>query len=255
MRFACLGSGSRGNATVIAVNGTCILLDCGFSVRETERRLARLDLSADALAAIVVTHEHADHVNGVMALAKRYRLPVWMTGGTAQATRRSGSDGINTHLFNSHEPFAINGIEITPFPVPHDAREPCQFVFSDGHRRVGILTDTGSGTPHIEACLSGCDALVIECNHDPDLLRESNYPPSLKERIGGRLGHLANSAAASIVSRLDCSRLQHVVAAHLSEKNNTPGRARAALSGALGCAAQWVQVADQDAGLPWREFN
>ena len=255
MRFASLGSGSRGNATVIAADGTLLLLDCGFSIKETESRLARLGLHAEHLTAILVTHEHADHVNGVAPLARRYKLPVWMTAGTAQATRNRGMDGVDTRLFSSHESFAIDGIEVTPFPVPHDAREPCQFVFGDGHWRLGVLTDAGSSTAHIETSLSRCHGLVLECNHDPDLLRDSDYPQSLKERIGGRLGHLANATAAMILSRLDCSRLQHLIAAHLSEKNNTPGRARRSLSGVLGCAPQWVQVAEQDTGFDWCAFQ
>lgn len=255
MRFASLGSGSRGNATVVAADRTCLLLDCGFSIKETEARLGRLGLAATQLTALVVTHEHADHISGVGPLARRCKLPVWMTAGTAQAVRHRGMDGVDIRVFNSHEPFAVDGIEITPFPVPHDAREPCQFVFSDGRWRLGVLTDTGSSTLHIESSLTRCHGLLLECNHDPDLLRASDYPPSLKERIGGRLGHLANATAADILSRLDCAQLQYIAAMHLSEKNNTPGRARGALSAVLGCPPGWVQVADQDEGLPWREFN
>ncbi|MEO8039672.1 MAG: MBL fold metallo-hydrolase, partial [Betaproteobacteria bacterium] len=142
-----------------------------------------------------------------------------------------------------------------PFPVPHDAGEPAQFVFGDGARRLGVLTDTGCSTRHIEALLSGCDALALECNHDLDLLRNSNYPPSLKQRIAGRLGHLDNGTAARLLATIDRSRLQHVVAVHLSQQNNTPTLARDALAGASGCEASWIAVADQFAGLDWRDVR
>src|SRR5215471_14794464 len=116
------------------------------------------------------------------------------------------------HGFDSHDVIAIDGIEVRPFPVPHDAREPVQFVCSDGQWRVGVLTDLGMSTRHVEASLSGCHALVLECNHDLDMLANGDYPPSLKDRIAGRYGHLDNVAAAGLLSRLDASRLQHLVA-------------------------------------------
>lgn len=256
LRFASLGSGSRGNATLIESGATCVVLDCGFSLREFERRLARLDRDGAALTALVVTHEHGDHLRGVAAVARRFRLPVWMTPGTWRAAQRQGMNGIpDLRLFSCHEAFAIDALEITPFPVPHDAAEPSQFVFSDGRRRLGVLTDVGSVTRHIEVCLDGCDALLLECNHEHGLLWEGDYPPSLKERVGGPLGHLDNEAAAGLLGRLDSSRLQHLVAMHLSEQNNTPYLAASALSGALGCEASWVQIAGQDQGLPWRELT
>ncbi len=139
--------------------------------------------------------------------------------------------------------------------MPHDAREPVQFVLSDGAVRLGVLTDTGVPTPHIVESLSGVDALVLECNHDLDLLMNGPYPAQLKRRIAGRLGHLSNEASAELVRAMDCSRLQHVIAAHLSEKNNTPEMARAALAGALGCAPDWVAIATQEEGFAWREIT
>ncbi len=147
--------------------------------------------------------------------------------------------------FDSHDAFAIGDLEVRPFPVPHDAREPVQFVVTDGAHRLGVLTDIGVITPCVEASLTGCDALVLECNHDLDLLAGSDYPPSLKQRIAGRFGHLHNEASAALLAALDTSRLQHVIAAHLSQQNNTPDKARAALAGALACAADWIGIADQ----------
>lgn len=251
MRFASLGSGSAGNGALIEEGGTRVLVDCGFSVKETERRLGRLGVAPDEVTAILVTHEHADHIGGVGPFARRHGTPVWMTPGT---WGRQGLGAVpSVELFSCHEPFVIGDLEIWPFPVPHDAREPSQFVFGNGGVRVGLLTDAGRSTQHIEAQLDGCDALLIECNHDPELLANGPYPPALKVRVGGEHGHLSNQQAAGVLSNIDCSGLQHVVAAHLSEKNNRPELARAAISGALGCEPAWIAVADQEEGLGWRE--
>ncbi|HLP97044.1 MAG TPA: MBL fold metallo-hydrolase [Sideroxyarcus sp.] len=253
MRFALLGSGSEGNALVVQSGRTAVMLDCGFSLSETVVRLARLGLSPETLSGIVVTHEHGDHIAGVAKLARKFSIPVWLTHGTlrAQGAAYSGLSGITE--INSHAAFAIGDLQVQPYPVPHDAGEPVQFVFGDGARRLGVLTDVGHATPHIEANLSGCDALVLECNHDAAMLAAGDYPYSLKQRVGGRFGHLNNEAAAALLARLDNSRLQHIIAAHLSSKNNLPALAVQALSGALGCGEDWIGVATQDAGLDWRE--
>ncbi|MEO5574284.1 MAG: MBL fold metallo-hydrolase [Gammaproteobacteria bacterium] len=253
MRFASLGSGSRGNATLIEQDNTCILVDCGFTLKELERRLARLHKDAAELTAVLITHEHADHVSGVGMLARKYTLPVWMTPGTWSAARFGELPSLQ--FFSSHETFAIDALEIHPFPVPHDAREPSQFVFSNGTHRLGLLTDTGSCTPYIERMLNACDALLIECNHDSAMLVEGSYSPALKYRVGGALGHLSNAQAAHLLTRLDCSRLQYLIAMHLSEKNNTPALVRQSLSAALDCTPEWVGIADQYAGLAWRELS
>jgi phosphoribosyl 1,2-cyclic phosphodiesterase len=158
------------------------------------------------------------------------------------------------HIIDSHTSFTIGALEVHPYPVPHDAREPVQYVLSDGARRLGVLTDAGAGTPHIEAMLSACEALVLECNHDLELLENGNYPWPLKQRIRSRLGHLDNACAAGILSRLDNRRLQHLVAAHLSTQNNRPQLARQALAGALDCTENWIGIADQDSGFDWRQI-
>jgi phosphoribosyl 1,2-cyclic phosphodiesterase len=255
LRFAILGSGSSGNAALIECGDTRILLDCGFSARETVARLNRVGREPAGLTAILLTHEHSDHVNGVAASARRFGVPVWMTRGTRAALGKEATALAEARCFNPHQSFAIGDIEVQPFPVPHDAREPAQFVFSNGAARLGYLTDIGMSTPHVETSLSGCQALVLECNHDPGMLEASEYPASLKARIRGEHGHLANETAAQILGRLDTSSLQHIVAAHLSRKNNTPALARAALSNTLGCARRDIDVADQDAGLGWRELS
>lgn len=258
MRFASLGSGSSGNALVVEVGRSRVLLDCGFTTRETAARLARLGLSPEDLSGIVVTHEHADHISGVARLAAEFRLPVWLTHGTLRefppsAVKRGLLPQIN--LIDVHGRFHIGEIEIQPFPVPHDAREPVQFLFGDGARRLGVLTDAGSATAHVEAVLSGCHALVLECNHDREMLKNGGYPPPVKRRIAGRFGHLDNEAAAQLLARLDNSRLQHLVAAHISRKNNTPFHARIALSGVLNCTPEWIGVACQQNGFGWREIS
>ncbi len=251
MRFASLGSGSRGNGTLIEAGNTLVLLDCGFTIAQVEQRMARLGKTPDDLTAIVVTHEHGDHIKGVGPLARRYDVPVWMTHGTARHERLGKLAELN--YFNSHEAFAINDLELLPYPVPHDAREPAQFVFSDGQHRLGILTDVGCWTLHIEQQLSGCDALMLECNHDGDMLFQGSYPVSLKQRVGGRHGHLSNAQAAELLARLDNSKLQHLVAAHLSQENNHTQLAQQSLAEVMGCAPDWIAVADQEQGLAWRD--
>lgn len=253
LRFAYLGSGSQGNGLVVESGGTRVLLDCGFTIKDTVARLARLGLAADDLDAIVVTHEHDDHVGGVGRLARRFGLPVWATHGTVRESD-GVLDGADIRIIEGYRPFSVGPIEILPYPVPHDAGEPAQYVFSDGAVRLGVLTDVGQGTPHVTAVLSGCDALALECNHDRDMLWRGPYPPSLKERVGGRLGHLDNASSAALLAALDRSRLQHVVAVHLSQQNNSPDLARRALAEVLGCADDWVAVADQNAGLDWRSL-
>jgi phosphoribosyl 1,2-cyclic phosphodiesterase len=255
MRFASLGSGSEGNALVVekAAGGTLsrVLLDCGFTLKETERRLARLNVAPESLSAIVVTHEHGDHISGVFKLARRYAIPVWATHGTARLVDPRELEGVDLRWCIPGRDFAIGTLQITPYPVPHDAREPVQYLFSDGARRLAVLTDAGSSTAHIIGMLSGCHALVLECNHDRELLRNSSYPPSLKARIGSAYGHLANDIAAQILQNIDRSVLSEVIAAHLSRTNNTPLLAQAALAEVLGCRAYDVRVADQELGLDW----
>lgn len=254
LQFALLGSGSRGNALLVRAGATTVLVDCGFTIKETERRLARLAVRLEDLSAIVLTHEHGDHASGVMPLARRCKIPLWLTVGTARVLAGDPHAGRNWRHFAGDESFAVGDLELHPFTVPHDANEPCQFVFSTGRHRLGLLTDAGHVTPHMTERLRDCDALILECNHDRDMLADCSYPPSLKARIGGPHGHLDNEAAAGLLASLGPGRLQHIIAAHLSEKNNTPWLARSALGAALGGAEERVTVATQDGGLAWREL-
>lgn len=250
MRFASLGSGSHGNATVVEAGATRLMIDCGFSCKETEKRLGRLDIAPDSIDAILVTHEHSDHISGVARYSRRFDTPVWMTPGTEAV--HQGGEVAELNIFSSHQSFSIGDIEIQPFPVPHDAREPCQFVFSDGQHRLGLLTDVGSVTRHMIEALDGLDAFILEFNHDPDMLAAGPYPPGLKARVGGNFGHLSNRQAVELLGRIDLCRLKLLVAAHLSEKNNCPDLARDHLEGALnGCGAD-IHIADQSVGIPWK---
>jgi phosphoribosyl 1,2-cyclic phosphodiesterase len=255
MRFSSIGSGSAGNGLVVEQSSTRLLLDCGFGLRDAEQRLARINLMPDQITGILITHEHEDHAGGVFKLARKYRIPVWLTHGTLKMVERIlPSEPLDLRIIDSHTKFNINDIEVTPFPVPHDAREPVQYTFSNGAKKLGVLTDTGSSTPHIQEILSGCHGLVLECNHDIDMLMNGIYPISLKQRVSGRLGHLDNTTAAEILSKLDNSNLKHIVAAHLSEKNNKPELAIDALIRALNCERDWIGIANQETGFNWREI-
>ncbi|PWB40238.1 MAG: MBL fold metallo-hydrolase [Rhodocyclales bacterium] len=254
MRFASLGSGSRGNALLVEAGSTRLLLDCGFGPREILSKLARLGLDSEGLSGILVTHEHSDHIAGAFKLAARHRLTMWMTHGTFAAAPKGLGELPKVELIDSHQAFRVCDLEIHPFPVPHDAREPVQYVFSDGKHRLGVVTDLGSSTPHVERMLTDCDALVLECNHDENMLRHGGYPPHLIRRIAGRFGHLDNAASAALLAALDTRKLRHVIAAHLSQQNNTPALARKALAETLGCSESWVGIADQDAGFDWRDL-
>ena len=254
MRFASLGSGSEGNALLISVTSgiteTTVMLDCGFGLREAESRLSHLHIDPKQLSGIIVTHEHQDHVGGVFRLARRHKIPVWMTHGTLESVRDE-SDGVTVHICRDIEPFVIGDLEIQPYTVPHDAREPVQYTATDGIRKLGVQTDVGHSTPHLMKALNGCDALVLEFNHDTEMLSQSVYPPWLKARIGGQLGHLSNQQSTEILQGLDRSRLQRVIAAHLSQKNNSPDKVRSLIQGVLAGSDVEVVIADQESGFDW----
>ncbi len=254
LRFRCLGSGSEGNALVVESRDglfvTRVLVDNGFSPKQLDVRLARAGLALADLDAVFVTHEHSDHADGVAALLARRRLPLFATRGTAAAARFDAS-GVDLRLLCAGVTVEIGALRIEPFAVPHDAGEPVQFVFDDGARRFGLLTDIGVPTAAVADALGRLDALMLECNHEPALLHAGDYPPFLKARIAGDRGHLSNAQAAALLARIDRSRLRGVVAAHLSRKNNAPALAQAALAAVLNCTPAEVPVARQADGLDW----
>jgi phosphoribosyl 1,2-cyclic phosphodiesterase len=259
LRFASLASGSRGNCLVAeagdAARRTRVLVDCGLNLRDTERRLARLGLAPGDIAGILVTHEHGDHAHGVFDFAAAHGIPVYLTYGTMTAMKAEGRviEGVPMVFVNGRESFFIDGQQVGPFTVPHEAREPVQYVLSDGDRRLGVLTDIGVPTAHVAQVLSGLTALVLETNYDRELLWQGGYPRWLKQRIAGPFGHLDNEDSGRLLAALDCSKLRHLIGAHLSENNNRPALARAALARAMNCEESWVQLATQDDGFDWRE--
>ncbi len=254
MKLASLGSGSKGNATLVAHENAVVMVDCGFTMREACARLSTCGVMPEQLTAILVTHEHGDHVRGVLPLARKYQIPVYMSVGTQlamQATGRHNFQGVEVHAVSLGIVFEVAGMEVFPVTVPHDAREPCQYVFYHQGQQVGVLTDLGSITPHIVETYRNCDALLLEFNHDVTMLAEGPYPYSLKQRVGGRLGHLNNQQAASLLQQVEQSKLQHLVLSHISEQNNHPELALAAATNEGGFDVQRVLVADQQQGFDW----
>lgn len=266
LRYTSLGSGSEGNALVVEAlddqRQVCgrVLLDCGFGSRELTRRLSARGLDWPDLDAILVTHEHADHLGCAFTVAQRHHVCVLASHGTMEAAHEiTGAGKLDTTLQRrlcSHASFALGALEIHPFPVPHDAAEPTQFVFVHGDTRLGVLTDVGSPTPYIVQMLSVCDGLVLEANHDPALLQNNaQYPSGLKRRIAGNYGHLSNEAAAHILMAVDKRRLKRLHAAHLSQQNNEMDLVLESFQRALAegaCPA--LGVATQEHGFDWVEI-
>jgi len=247
LKFASLGSGSRGNAMLIEYGSTLLMVDCGLPLKIVEERLRLVAREPRDVTALLVTHEHTDHAQGVAKFARRYNTPLWMTPGTASAVR-----GLTrVQMLSSHRDLTIGEIHVQPYPVPHDAREPCQFTFAAGGRRIGLLTDAGHVTPHMLERLAPCDALAVEANHDLDALQRGPYPDSLKHRVASKFGHLNNSQTTDLLGRLDRERLQWVVGLHLSERNNSPEQVRAALGPALATARFPLHLATQDTATAW----
>lgn len=253
MRFASLGSGSQGNATLVEAGDTLLLVDCGFSKRETEARLARLGVSPKAIDGILVTHEHGDHCSGVAAVSRGFQIPVFLSHGTASHPKLDGC--YQQIRFNAEDCFGVGDISVCAVPVPHDAREPVQFRFTHGDHVLGVLTDLGSITPHVVEAFSGCTGMLLEFNHDLDLLMQGNYPAALKRRVSGDYGHLNNQQAADFLRVADTRRLHTLVAGHLSLQNNSPAHAQAALASCADSHDARVTLACQVLGFDWLSLS
>jgi phosphoribosyl 1,2-cyclic phosphodiesterase len=247
LKFTSLGSGSRGNASLVEFGSTLLMIDCGLPCKVVEERLQAVDRRPRDVTAILVTHEHTDHAQGVATFSKRHNTPVWTTYGTSSALPTI----THIHHLSCHRELTIGGIGVQPYPVPHDAREPCQFTFTAAGRRLGMLTDAGHITPHMYERLGACDALALECNHDLDSLQRGPYPDALKARVASRFGHLNNDQTTQLLARLDSTRVQWVMGLHLSERNNSPEQVRAALKPALEKARYPLHLATQDAPTAW----
>lgn len=255
MRFCSLGSGSGGNSTLIeasqGITRTRVLVDVGFSERELGRRLARAGCTPADIDALFITHEHGDHVGCAVKFAQRHRIPLFTSRGTWRAIGHEDFDVALLHLARSDTEIAVGDLRLRPFAVPHDALEPLQLCLDDGDLQLGLVTDLGSAPEAVAVALQGCTALLLECNHDEAMLRAGPYPPMLQRRILGTHGHLSNDAAAALLARCRHERLGRVVAAHLSERNNTPALAHAAIAATLGNSPVEVGIADPKAGTDW----
>ncbi len=253
LRFRSLASGSSGNATLIegsdGLHRTRVLVDCGLGLRQLIARLAVEGIGPADLDGIFITHEHGDHIGCAPMLVARYGVPLWTSAGTAQYAAFAGLESAR-NLVRDGQVFAIGGLQLHPFTVPHDAREPLQLRCTDGDRVLGLMTDIGHVTGHALAALAGCHALVLESNHDAELLAQSRYPDFLKRRVGGQHGHLSNVQAAAALGALHHDRLNTVVAAHLSERNNRPELVSRAFAAVLGCGEADVLLAERH-GRGW----
>lgn len=263
LRFTSLASGSSGNATLVEAHHgiepgaderpTRLLIDCGLSLRRLTAALAQRSCTPADLDAVFVTHEHSDHVGGVLALQRRHGTPIWTSRGTWDAAMaHAGDTNAAANVARNGVPIMIGALQLLPFAVPHDAAEPLQLVCAAGEARLGVVTDLGEPNDAVARALQGCAALLLECNHDRTMLAEGSYPAWLKRRVGGARGHLANDQSTALLAACRHDGLRHVVAAHLSRHNNEPARVLAALHSAaqIWCTPT-LQVADGDTGCGW----
>jgi phosphoribosyl 1,2-cyclic phosphodiesterase len=252
LRYVSLASGSRGNAALVECDDTLLMIDCGLTREVVHERLAAVGREPRDITAILVTHEHGDHVVGVAPFATQYQIPVYATVGTAGSSRLRHLGSLKT--ISCHRGLRIGAIDVEPFPVPHDAREPCQFVFRGAGRKLASLTDAGHVTRLMRERLAGCDALALEANHDLEMLAQGPYPASLKRRVASPYGHLDNGATAGLLGEAAHPGLQWVIALHLSDKNNTREHVQRMLAAALGEQGRSFHLASQDEAGGWLEI-
>ena len=241
-----LASGSRGNSIFVSDGLTSILIDAGLSGIEIERRMQSKGLYPEDLDAILVSHEHTDHVQGVGVLSRRFNLPVYISRGTEEAAAQHLGALHDFKRFECGTTFQIENLTIHPFSVSHDAQDPAGFTILQNGTKVGITTDLGIATAMVKEHLKGCSLLILEANHDPAMLIDGPYPWPVKQRIQSRAGHLSNEASKNLLKEIQHERLQHVVLAHLSETNNTPQKALAEVSRALIHPNTKLEIATQD---------
>lgn len=227
LRTCILGSGSSGNCTFVGSESTHVLIDAGLSAREIERRLEQVGVDPATIQGICVSHEHQDHTAGLRVLHTRYGIPIYANSGTIGGLARDEKLGaIPWRIFTTGMPFALGDLTIEPFSVPHDAYDPVGFVIACAGARVGVVTDMGISTALIRERLRGCQAIVVEANHDEQMLRDAQRPWHLKQRIMGRQGHLSNQSAARMIADIASPTLKQVFLAHLSHECNRPDLAR-----------------------------
>jgi phosphoribosyl 1,2-cyclic phosphodiesterase len=249
LRVASVGSGSKGNATLVASDETTLLIDCGFPAREMLSRLQHLSVDISDIDAILVTHEHSDHINGVAAVSKAAGAPIYATHGTLTSGKLEGARTVVE--IESDSEFAIGDIEVSAVTVPHDAKEPVQYVFKHEAQRVGILTDLGMVSPHVLRAYEGCGLLLLEFNHDLTMLRRGPYPAALKRRVSGDFGHLNNDQALGMLEAMGESLPGTIIAAHISEQNNSVDAVASLLSPLVQRTEINVIYATQSQGFDW----
>ncbi len=243
MRLFVLASGSGGNAAVVQTGESCVLVDCGISYRQLRSRMRSLGIEPEQLGAVLLTHEHDDHVKGLEVFLRHHPVPVMATAGTVGAM---ASPPAEVETLRAGREVRLGDLKVVPVPTSHDAREPVGFVVEARGCRVGVVTDSGVLTELLVERLSGCHALLLECNHDRDLLRYGPYPWPLKQRIASRTGHLSNEQACTAVERLAHSGLEVVVGMHLSQTNNRPEMVVRELERILAGGGVGVAVAAQN---------
>jgi phosphoribosyl 1,2-cyclic phosphodiesterase len=254
VRLRNLGSGSTGNATVLAAGSATVLVDCGLGIRKLEAALFQAGLAPERLSAVFITHEHADHIGCAFQFASKHALRLIMSAGTARATNAHATlagTAARLELAADGQNIDLGDFALQPFTVPHDAQEPLQLTAKSATAKFGIATDLGHASDHVIDMLQGCDVLMLEANHDPDLLAASSYPPFLKRRVAGDWGHLSNAQAAGLLSQLANPKLRCVLAAHLSQQNNRVELARASLAAVWACDESQLIMADAQGSAAW----
>lgn len=255
LRFSLLGSGSSGNAALVQSGDTTLLLDCGLAYRRLEERAASVGVAMDQITAVLVTHEHGDHVQSLGTIARRLGVPVYITEETYRALPDKVGVIPTVRHFEAGDRWTIGGIDILSIQVNHDAADPVAFALHSGASRMAFVTDVGHCSHLIRNRLSGMHALVMESNYCPDMLRNGDYPPQVQQRIRSRNGHLSNHDMASLLDDLLHDALQTVVLVHISERNNHPDLVRSLARGVLKDHPAELVLATQDAPTPWFEVR
>jgi phosphoribosyl 1,2-cyclic phosphodiesterase len=258
MKVCSIGSGSKGNGTLVQSGDSCILVDCGFGVKDSLQRLSFQNTSPEQLSALLITHEHGDHARGVAMLARKADIPVYLTSGTYQALiEKNWIDGnLDIQIINPDHQFTIGDLQVEPVTVPHDARQACQFIFRDSHSCFGLLTDVGSITPHIVNRYQHCNSIFLEFNHDFEMLMRGSYPESVKQRISGDYGHLSNHQAMELLDAIGADKLDRLVVSHVSEQNNSIERVTAMLRKRFYDKPEnWIIIASQEQGCQWMDIS
>jgi len=256
VRVCSIGSGSKGNGTLVQSQDTCVLVDCGFGLKESIQRISDRNIQIESISALLLTHEHGDHARGADMLARKANIPVYLSSGTYQALSERAliSDSLDLRIIDPKKAFQIGSLEVEPVTVPHDSREACQFIFRDQQRCFGLLTDAGSITPHIVNRYAHCQSIFLEFNHDLEMLMNGPYPEKLKQRVAGAYGHLSNQQAIEFLAALDVEKLKTLVISHISEQNNSLELVKNLLREKFSHKQEdWLVFADQENGCGWME--